>query len=181
MGKLVVTEFLTLDGVMESPETWSLSYWNDQIAGFKETEGRNADALLLGRRTYEGFAEAWPSRTGEYADRLNSQPKYVVSDTLADAGWANSEIIRRNDALSETIAALRDKHSGDIVVHGSGTLARWLLANRLFDELRLILYPLLRGTGKRLFDGAGEVELNLSRSEELGSGVGLLVYRPTAN
>ncbi|MGI8930942.1 MAG: dihydrofolate reductase family protein [Sphingomicrobium sp.] len=178
MGQIIITSFVSLDGVMEAPEKWSLPYWNDEIAEFKESELHASDAQLLGTRTYEGFADAWPSRSGDYADRFNSQPKYVVSDSLETAEWNNSKIMRRNAYLPEEIQRLKSRHDGDILVHGSGTLAQWLLANRRADELRILLYPVVLGAGKRLLDKVGELALDLVQSRSMGSGVNLLTYRP---
>lgn len=180
MGQIVVSSFLSVDGVMEAPEKWSLPFWNDEIGSFKERELQESEAQLLGRTTYEGFATSWPGRSGDYADRFNEQAKYVVSDSLESADWNNSHILRRDDALASDLNEVKRRHTGDIVVHGSGTLARWLLSNRLVDRLHLLVYPLLLGKGRRLFEGLSDIELMLQDSRTLGSGVKLLVYQPAA-
>src|SRR5687768_13024868 len=149
MSKLVVTEFLTLDGVMEAPHEWSFPYWGDDIAKFKNDETMASDAQLLGRVTYEGFAEAWPSRDGEFADKFNAMPKYVVSTTLDKADWTNSHIISKN--VAEEIRTLKQQLGGDLVVHGSAALVQFLIENDLVDRYHLLVYPIVLGKGKRLF------------------------------
>src|SRR3954453_2732340 len=134
MGKIVVTEFVSLDGVMEDPggaEDFKYGGWSFEISRgeegdkFKLDETMESDALLLGRRTYEGFADAWPSREGEFADKFNNMPKYVVSSTLSDPAWTNSTVVEGD--LEQAVAKLRDEHDGDIVVHGSARLAQALI------------------------------------------------------
>jgi dihydrofolate reductase len=178
MGDIIVTEFLSLDGVMEAPEKWSSKYWNDEIAAFKDEELRSSDAHLLGRATYQIFAGAWPSRTGEFADLFNSLPKYVVSTTLKDATWKGSHIIRSN--VAEEVAKLRPKHSGNILVAGSAQLVDTLLQHELVDELRLLVYPLVLGAGKRLFPGGMKKTLKLAEIARFGGDVVLLRYRKAA-
>jgi len=138
-----------------------------------------ADALLLGRTTYEGFAEAWPSRDGEFADKFNNMPKYVVSSSLGEAEWTNSTVIRGEDLVAE-VAKLKQSHEGDIVVHGSAGLAQSLLDQDLVDELRLMVFPVVLGSGKRLFGASGKKPLTLADSEIVGDGVAILTYRPAA-
>src|SRR5947208_3126957 len=144
MGRIVVTEFVSLDGVMEDPggaEDFKYGGWSfefsrgDEGDKFKLDEAMESDALLLGRRTYEGFAEAWPEREGEFADRFNSMPKYVVSSTLADPEWTNSTVLDGAD-LSAAVAQVKDAHDGDVVVHGSASLVQGLLEAGLVDERR---------------------------------------------
>jgi dihydrofolate reductase len=186
MGRIVVTEFVSLDGVMEDPggaEDFKHGGWTFQISRgeegdqFKLDETMNSEALLLGRVTYEGFAEAWPSREGDFADKFNTMPKYVVSSTLDEAGWANSTVLRGD--VPEAISELRQKHEGDIVVHGSAQLAQTLLEHDLVDELRLLVFPVVLGSGKRLFgETANKKSLSLVESRTVGDGVAILVYRP---
>ena len=156
MGRIYVTEFISLDGVIEDPGGaegdkhggWSFKF-NDPAGGkFKLDETFATEALLLGRVTYEGFAEAWPKRTDEvgFADKFNSMPKYVVSTTLTEATWNNTTVIGPDE-----IAEVKQRHSGEIGVHGSCTLANSLLADGLVDELRLMVHPIVLGSGKRLF------------------------------
>ncbi|TLY82554.1 MAG: dihydrofolate reductase, partial [Gammaproteobacteria bacterium] len=151
MRKIIVTEFLSLDGVMEAPEKWSFPYMNDEIMKFKSDELFVSGALLLGRATYETFAAAWPSRTdpGGFADRMNSLPKYVLSNTLKEVKWNNSRLIKGN-AVDE-ISKLKQEAGQDIVVHGSRALVNWLLGHGLIDEYHLLVYPIVLGSGKRLF------------------------------
>jgi dihydrofolate reductase len=186
MGKIVVTEFVTLDGVMEDPggsEDFKYGGWafefsrGDDGDKFKFDETMDSDALLLGRVTYEGFAEAWPDREDDagFADKFNSMPKYVVSSTLSDPGWNNWTVLAGD--LAEVVAKLKDEHDGDIVVHGSAQLAQGLLEADLVDELRLMVFPVVLGAGKRLFgETADKQPLALKDSKAVGDGVAILVY-----
>jgi dihydrofolate reductase len=186
MGKIVVTEFVSLDGVMEDPggsENFRHGGWSFEIARgdegdkFKLDEAFASDALLLGRKTYEGFAEAWPTREGEFADKFNTMPKYVVSSTLKDPEWNNSTAL--NGDLAEEVAKLKEKHDGDIVVHGSAQLAQALLEQDLVDELRLMVFPVVLGGGKRLFGETSDKKaLRLVDSKVVGDGVAILTYAP---
>lgn len=176
MRKVVVTEFLTLDGVMDAPDEWQFPYWNDEIEKFKHNELYASDAQLLGRVTYQGFADAWPSMTGEYADRLNSLPKYVVSTTLEKAEWNNSSLIKRN--VAEEIHKLKQQSGQDILVHGSRTLVQALMQYTLIDEYDLMIHPVVLGKGKRLFTDGMTASLKLTESITYGSGVVFLRYQP---
>jgi dihydrofolate reductase len=176
MRQLVVSEFVSLDGVMGEPQDWSFPYANDEFMAFKREELWASDVQLLGRKTYEGFAAAWPTRQGEFADRLNATPKYVVSTTLTNAGWNNSHIIKTNVAAE--IKKLKASNGPNILVHGSRTLVQTLLSEGLIDELRLLVYPLVLGAGLRLFDRTG-VKLNLTESKAFATGVVALRYTPT--
>jgi dihydrofolate reductase len=186
MGKIVVTEFMSLDGVVEDPggaEGYKHGGWSFEISRgdegdkFKLDEALASDALLLGRTTYEGFAEAWPQRDGDFADKFNGMPKYVVSSTLRDPEWTNSTVIAGD--LAQAVADIKAKHDGDIVVHGSAQLAQALLAQDLVDELRLMVFPVVLGSGKRLFDDDAEKKpLRLTDSTMVGDGVAILVYQP---
>ena len=179
--KIAVTQFMTLDGVVESPQDWSFPYWSDETAKFKWDELLATDAHLLGRVTYEGFAAAWPDRTDAqgFADRMNSLPKYVVSTSLKKAEWNNSHIIKTN--VADEIAKLK-KQSGDaILVAGSMTLLHTLMEHDLVDEYRLLTYPIVLGKGKRLFPEGMAASLRLTESKPMGSGVVLLRYEPERN
>ncbi len=178
MRKLVVTEFLSLDGVMENP-AWTFPYWNDEIAAFKGEESDSSDALLLGRVTYEGFAAAWPDSPDEGAPYFNGVSKYVVSSTLQQADWNNSVILRGD--LAAEVQRLKQQEGGDIIVHGSATLAQSLLRLDLVDHLRLLIYPVVLGTGIRLFADGIETQLQLVRSQTFSSGVVGLVYERPRN
>lgn len=175
MRKLIVTEFLSLDGVMENP-AWTFPYWNDEIASFKGEESANGDALLLGRVTYEGFAAAWPQSEDEGAEYFNNVRKYVVSTTLKTADWNNSHLINEN--VVDEIKRLKQQDGKNIVVHGSGTLIQTLIEHDLVDEYRLLVYPLVLGKGQRLFEQDHQVKLKLVDSKSMESGVVALVYEP---
>ena len=185
MGRIVVTEFVSLDGVMEDPggaENFEYGGWSFEIPRgeegdrFKLDETMASDALLLGRVTYEGFAAAWPSREGEFADKFNQMPKYVVSSTLGEPEWENSTVLRGD--LAEEVAQLKAKHDGDVVVHGSAQLVQGLLERDLVDELRLMVFPVALGAGKRLFgETTDKKRLELVDSKTVGEGVAILVYR----
>jgi dihydrofolate reductase len=184
MGRIVVTEFVSVDGVMEDPggaEEYAHGGWafefsrGDDGDKFKLDETMESDALLLGRKTYEGFAEAWPQRDGEFADKFNNMPKYVVSSTLKDPEWTNTTVI--DGDLAAAVDRVRDAHDGMVVVHGSAQLAQSLLAADLVDELRLMVFPVVLGTGKRLWgDTDDKKPLKLTDSKMVGDGVAILVY-----
>ncbi|OLB68140.1 hypothetical protein AUI06_11800 [archaeon 13_2_20CM_2_52_21] len=170
------TEFITLDGVVAEPQTWSFPYWNDETQNFKLDELRKTDGLLLGRKTYEAFAKSWPSRAGdEFSDKFNAMPKYVVSKTLKQADWNNSHIL--GPKLKEEIAKFKAKPGQDLVVHGSVSLTRWLIQNNLLDGLNLLVYPLLLGEGLKLFDDTTKGKLKLIESNPYKTGVVLMTYK----
>jgi dihydrofolate reductase len=188
MGDVVVTEFISLDGVIEDPGGaenyahggWSFKYdRGDEGNKFKFDETMAADAQLLGRVTYEGFAEAWPSRDDEagFAKKFNTMPKYVVSNTLEDPEWENSHVIKGH--LAEEVGKLKDQHEGDILIAGSASLVQSLLEQDLVDELRLMVFPVVLGSGKRLFGESKDLKnLKLTKSREVGpDGVVVLTYR----
>ena len=175
MRNLVVTEFLSLDGVMENPG-WTFPYWNDEIANFKGAESNASDALLLGRVTYEGFAQAWPQSKDEGAEYFNGVRKYVVSNSLQQADWNNSVIISGD--LVEEITKLKQTEGQDIIVHGSGALVQSLMQHDLVDRYRLLVYPVVIGTGQRLFAEGSNAKLKLVESQALSGGVLALVYEP---
>lgn len=177
MSKLIVSSFTSLDGVTESPENWSFPYWNDSIGRFKDEELASVDAQLLGRTTYETFAAAWPSREGAYADRLNASRKYVVSGTIARAEWNNTQVVAGTARLQAELPQLKERHPGGLLVHGSHSLVQWLIRQDLVDQYHVLLYPRVLGRGQRLFGDGAETQLELARSEALGSGVVLLVYQ----
>ena len=176
MRKLVVTEFLSLDGVMEEPR-WTFKYWNDEIAKFKGEESSASDALLLGRVTYQGFAAAWPQSKDEGADYFNSVHKYVVSKTLEEPlSWNNSTLVKGD--IAEQVTDLKRQDGSDITVHGSATLAQTLMRHDLVDVYRLLVYPVVLGGGKRLFGEGIPANLELLESRSFGSGVVALIYGP---
>lgn len=187
MRKIVVSEFVTLDNVMEDPGGaekfkyggWTMPYWNDAMGKMKLDELFASDALLLGRVTYHSFAKAWPSMKDEqgFADRMNGIPKFVVSTTLEKAEWNNSKLIKGN--VIEEVSKLKQQPGKDVLVAGSATLVHTLMQHNLIDEYRLLVYPVVLGGGKGLFSGdTGMKVLRLLETKTLGSGVILLRYQP---
>jgi dihydrofolate reductase len=189
VGRIVVTEFVSLDGVMEDPggsESFRHGGWSFEIPRggegdqFKVDETMSSEALLLGRVTYEGFAEAWPTRDGDFADKFNTMPKYVVSSTLENPEWNNTTVL--NGDVTDEVTKLKQQIDGDIVVHGSARLAQTLLEHDLVDELRLMVYPVVLGSGKRLFGETSDKKaLQLAESRVVGDGVGIFIYRPAGS
>jgi dihydrofolate reductase len=186
MGRIVVTEFISLDGVIQAPgggEEYKHAGWTFEIPRgaegdkFKLDEALAAEALLLGRVTYEGFAAAWPSMQGEFADKFNGMPKFVVSSTMDAAEWNNSTVLRGD--LAEEVSSLRQRLAGDIVVNGSAQLVQALLRHGLVDELRLMVFPVILGSGKRLFGETNDkLRLQLTDSKVVGDGIAILTYQP---
>jgi dihydrofolate reductase len=187
VGRIVVTEYVSLDGVMQAPgggEDFQHAGWTFEIDRgeegdkFKLDETLESKALLLGRVTYEGFAAAWPSMEGEFADKFNSMPKYVVSSTLQQPEWTNSTVLKGE--VVEEVAKLRQRLDGDIVVHGSAQLVQTLIEHDLVDQLRVMVFPVVLGTGKRLFGGTSDKKrLRLVDSKTVGDGVAILIYQPS--
>ncbi|MFL1431593.1 MULTISPECIES: dihydrofolate reductase family protein [unclassified Nocardiopsis] len=183
MGHVVVTEFVSLDGVAEAPggedfkyPDWSFEVDRGEGEAFKEEEALNASALLLGRTTYEGFASAWPDYDGALADKYNGMPKYVVSNTLTDPGWNNTTVLSGD--LSDAVTRLKSTVDGEISVPGSLTLVRSLLEHDLVDEIRLMAFPVLLGHGRRLFgDTTGKTSWRLVEATTYGDGVLVTVHR----
>src|SRR5438552_12368489 len=186
MGRIIVTEFISLDGVIEGPgggekfkhAGWTFKFNRGEDGDkFKVDETLSSAALLLGRVTYEGFAAAWPSRDGEFADKFNSMPKYVVSSTLTKPTWNNSTALTGD--VADQVSKLKQKQDGNIVVHGSARLVQALLENDLVDELRLMVFPVVLGGGKRLFGETGDMKtLRLVDSKVVGDGVAIFTYEP---
>jgi dihydrofolate reductase len=189
VSRIVISEFVTLDGVFEDPGGsedldrggWAFRFERGEEGDkFKLDETMGSEALLLGRRTFEGFAQHWPSREGEFADKFNGMTKYVVTSTLGDpeSVWSNSQAISLDD-----VHGLREREGGDIVVHGSGQLARGLLEAGLVDELRLMVFPVVLGDGKRLLERAAAPQsLKLVESRPVGpDGVVILTYEPAGD
>ncbi len=187
MRKVVVTEFMSLDGVMEDPGGaekfehggWTMPYWGDEIGKFIGEGMAASDAQLLGRVTYQGFAAAWPESTDEGADVMNNMPKYVVSTTLDKVTWKNSHLIKGN--MAAEVSRLKRQPGKDILVSGSRTLVQSLIRENLVDEFRLLVYPVVLGSGKRLFEDGRKVDLNLLEARPLNSGVIALVYQPASS
>jgi dihydrofolate reductase len=187
VGRIVVTEFVSLDGVMEDPGgsehskhgAWTFKFnRGDEGNKFKMDETNNAEAQLLGRVTYEGFAAAWPQRSGDpFSEKFNSMPKYVISQTLKKADWNNSTILKGN--VVEEVKNLKQRLKGDILVSGSARLVQTLIANDLVDQLNLMVFPVILGTGKRLFGETSAMKpLQLAESKTVGDGIAILIYRP---
>jgi dihydrofolate reductase len=183
MRTLYITEFISLDGVIEAPggeegykhTGWTFDIESDEtMYAFKGEETFGTETLLLGRTTYEGFAAAWPERDGEFADKFNSMPKVVVSTTLEDPAWTNTTVVRDLDA----VRALKEGDGGPIGVHGSATLARSLHEAGLVDQWNLLVFPVILGSGKRLFptDAEDKVKLTLRESRTYANGVQLTVF-----
>ncbi len=186
MSKLIVTEFVTLDGIMEAPggepthphSGWVFDFMSPEQERYKLEEALEAESHLLGRVTYESFAEAWPQRSGEFADKINSMPKYVVSSTLSEPlEWQNSTLIQ-SDVAAE-VAKLKEQEGGPILVAGSCTLVHSLIENDLVDELRLMVFPVTVGGGKRPFPENGQKKkFNPRDMQTFGSGVVVSTYEP---
>lgn len=179
MRKVVMTEYLTLDGVMDEPGHWSGPFFNDEAAKFKYHELFASDALLLGRVTYEGFAAAWPTMegTGDFGERMNGIPKYVASTTMETADWNNSTILK-GDAAAE-VAKLKQQEGQDILLCGSAILMNSLLPTGLIDEYRLMVHPIVLGKGKRLFkDGLDTATFKLVDTKPFSTGIVVLTYVP---
>jgi dihydrofolate reductase len=182
MGRIVVTEFISLDGVVEDPggsEEFEHGGWSfefdrgDEGNRFKADETMNAEAMLLGRTTYEAFAASWPQREGEFADKFNTMPKYVVSSKLNDPAWTNTTVIGRDE-----VAEVKRKQDGDLIVHGSSSLVQDLLEHDLVDELRLMVFPVVLGKGKSLWGSTTDKKtFDLTDARTVGDGVQLLVLQ----
>jgi dihydrofolate reductase len=180
MRKVVASEFMSLDGVMESPEKWQFPYFNDEMGEALGTQMFASDALLLGRATYEEFAVAWPSRSGNpFSEYMNNVPKFVVSTTLRKAEWNNSTLIKEN--IAEEITKLKQQPGKNISITGSGTLVQSLMQADLIDEYQLLVCPVVVGSGKRLFEDEGDQKaLKLVDSKIFSTGVVYLAYQPAA-
>jgi dihydrofolate reductase len=183
MRKVVASQFLSLDGVMEAPEKWHLPYFNDEMGAVIGKAIAETDALLIGRRTYEEWAAFWPSQSSDeepIAAAMNGLPKYVASKTLSEVTWQNSTLLG-DDVVAE-IKKLKQQPGKDIAINGSATLVRSLLGEGVIDELRLMIHPLVVGSGRRLFEnGTGQTPLELVESKTFSTGVLNLTYRPAAS
>jgi dihydrofolate reductase len=181
MGRIVVTEFVSLDAVFEDPHEWHFPFFlgDEKAQQYKADELRATDALLLGRKTYEGFAEAWPQMSGdEFSDKFNSMPKHVVSTTLENPEWTNSHVVK-GDVATE-LGKLKEQYQQDLFIHGSGDLANSLIQQGLVDEVRLMVHPVVVGKGRKFFNEDTNVPaLKLVDVTTYDSGIVLLSYQPT--
>ena len=175
MRKLIESTFVTLDGVIENPQVWGPPYWDDDHSAYAAKLLAAADALFLGRRTYEGFVQAWPQREGDAADRINALPKHVASRTLHEATW-NATIIEGD--LAEAVADLKQQPGEDILKYGTGEVDLTLIPNGLVDELHLWIFPVLAGGGQRLIEGIDTMHLELVDSTRFRSGIVVNAYVP---
>ncbi len=181
MRKVVLSEHMSLDGVMEEPR-WSMPYWTAATTKYKYDELFSSDALLLGRVTYEGFAAAWPSMKDEqgFADRMNGLPKYVATTTLTDLTWHNARALTGDVAAA--VRALKEQEGENILIYGSAVLGQTLRQHGLIDEYRLMIHPIVLGSGKRLFQEGSDMsalKLKLIDTQSFDSGVIVLTYAPT--
>ena len=178
--RVVATEYVSLDGVFQEPGMWSSPWFNDECGQFKDAELRASDALLLGRKTYEGFAAAWPAmreETGEFGAKFNDMPKYVVSTTLKNPEWSGSQVLEGDPV--EAVRALRERSGNDLLLNGSGQLFNTLLPAGVIDVVRLMLFPVVLGSGAKLFaDGAAQAPMTLSDTKRFSNGVMILDYTP---
>ncbi len=177
--RLVATEYVSLDGIFEEPGQWSFPFFNEEAAQFKWRELQASDALLLGRTTYEGFAAAWPTMegTGEFGEKMNAMPKYVVSATLEKADWTGSTLVKGD--LATEIGKLKDRPGQDLLLAGSGQLLNGLNQANLIDLYRLMVHPIILGKGARLFaDSFEQTVLKLTHHETFDSGIVILEYQP---
>ncbi len=175
--RLVATEYLSLDGVFEEPGHWSFPYFDEQAAGFKMAELENADAQLLGRVTYDGFAKAWPTMegTGDFGVKMNTMPKYVVSSTLKNPEWSGSEVISGN--VEEEVRKLKARPGRDLLLAGSGKLFNALMQADLIDLYRFMVHPVIIGEGKRLFANQdAQRKLTLTETKRFSKGIVVLEY-----
>ncbi|MEP6955083.1 MAG: dihydrofolate reductase family protein [Solirubrobacteraceae bacterium] len=184
MRELIVTEFVSLDGVMQAPggepgyvhAGWVADFFSDELGAYKEAEQLSADILLLGRVTYESFYEAWPHREGPFAEKINTMPKYVASTTLGSSDWHDTTVL--SEDVAGAVAGLKEQDGGPILVAGSRTLVHQLLAAGLVDELHLQVFPVLLGSGARVYpDTTDKIALELASSQALANGVLVQTYR----
>ncbi|HEX4519848.1 MAG TPA: dihydrofolate reductase family protein [Gaiellaceae bacterium] len=179
MRKLKLAMYVALDGVVENP-AWTGPFWDDQLARLQDDYLQSSDALVLGRVTYEGFAAAWPTMeesTGDFGRKMNSMPKHVASRTLKQTGW-NATLIEGE--LADGVSKLKEEPGGDLLIYGSGEIVDELTRAHLIDEYRLMLHPVVVGTGKRLFNGLEHTTLRLADSTTTGTGVAVHTYEATA-
>jgi dihydrofolate reductase len=177
--KVVASTYITLDGYIDEPGKWSFPFWSEEASQFKARELFASDAQLLGRLTYEGFAAAWPTMegTGEFGEKMNSMPKYVVSSSLDKVDWTGSQLIKGN--VAEEVSKLKERPGQDLLLCGSAQLFNALMQENLIDVYRFMLHPIILGKGRRLFPAGGhERILDLTETQRFGSGIVVFEYRP---
>jgi dihydrofolate reductase len=178
MRKLVESTFVSLDGTISEPQRWSPPYWDDEHAGYASNLLFSSDALLLGRKTYEGFSQAWPQRSGDpFTDRINSMPKFVASRTLKETTW-NSSVI--GEDLVGEVTKLKQQPGQNLLKYGTGELSQALLKANLVDEYHFWIFPVIAGTGDRLFGGLDVTHLKLVDTTRFNSGIVVMKYVPQA-
>ncbi len=180
--RLVATEYLSLDGVFEEPGHWSFPWFDEAAGQFKWDELQVSDALLLGRKTYEGFASAWPTMegTGEFGVKMNTMPKYVISSTLDKVEWPGSKLVKGD--VVEEIRKLKQQPGQDLLLSGSGQLFNGLMRANVIDLYRIMLFPVVMGKGRRLFeDGAAQRNLALKEIKQFSKGITVMEYEPAKN
>lgn len=182
MGRIIANFFISLDGVVESPDQWHFAYFDDEMGAVIGAGMETSAGFLMGRQLYSEWSEFWPNAEDdlEFKDFINNHPKYVVSDSLGSADWSNTTILRGDEA-AQRLKDLKAELDGDLTMSGSATTVRWLLANDLLDELHLLLHPIAVGKGHRLFEDSPTYPLRLTKHHGLGSGVLHLVYEPDRN
>ena len=180
MGRIVSNFFISLDGVVESPDMWHFPYFDDAMGEIVGQGMSTSGAMLMGRRLYDEWSEFWPGQGPEvpFSEYINTIPKYVLSTTLTDAAWQNTTVVSGD--VAERVREVKASTDGDIAMSGSATTVRWLLANGLLDELALLVHPIAVGSGQRLFEDTATHPLTLLHSEALGSGVLHLRYAPAS-
>jgi dihydrofolate reductase len=180
VGRIVSNFFISLDGVVESPDQWHFPYWSDEMGDIITTGVEGASGFLMGRRLYDEWAEYWPTQGPEesFAEFINTIPKYVLSTTLHDPTWQNTTVI--SDDVAAKVQSVKESTDGDIQMSGSATTVRWLLAHGLLDELALLVHPIAVGKGQRLFEDPTTYPLDLRHSSTLKTGVLHLRYTPAS-
>lgn len=176
MRKLVESTFMTLDGVIDNPQNWSPPYWDDEHNAYAQKLMAGADELLLGRKTYEGFAQAWPQRSGDpYTDKINAMPKHVASRTLDELTWNARPL---DGDAAEAVARLKEREGQNLLKFGTGEFSRTLLEHGLIDELHVWIFPVLAGGGQRLVEGIETMHLELVGTTPFRSGIVVNTYAP---
>jgi len=179
MGKIVSNFFISLDNVVEAPDQWHFSYFDDEMGAVVGRGVENTKAFLMGRKLYQEWSQYWPDKTEDFGAFINAVPKYVLSNSLTEATWSNTTILSGDDEqVAGRLREIKDQYDGDITLSGSATTVRWLLAHGLLDELRLLVHPIAVGHGQRLFEDTPQQPLRLLSHEVFKTGVLNLAYAP---